>query len=974
MNAQTHRAIFLSVTGAIMVGFVAVASAQEPNDDVSTATFLVKVPPEIDPFGSTTSASGVIGDGPFPSRDVDLYYFVLDPDAVPVWVGIDVIFEDDGFNGFDPYLRLFDFDLNEIAFGDESDWSFSGARIVHEFTGAGNLKVFFVGVSDARNANYDPADAGSGRATGTVGPYELRMEYQASTLDSSPFEPNDAVDAATEMGGASFTVTNEFIGDGPHPDRDVDSYSLQLDSAAVIHAEVFADRIDSTLDPILRLRHCADASPVPQYPDICGLGTSDDVVGIGRDAALTAVVQEPGEVFVMVSGAQNARYDPAVAGSGRPGSTGTYDLHVDVEPFDPTGPLEPNDSIPMATQLGEIVPGRFDVLEAEAYLGDGPFGPSRGDRDFYKFSLSGETRPLQIDLAADSIGSDLQAVVSVYDEAGVQLAQAEALDGPQDLHLVIPAWCTWTYTDGTQDKLIVMVSSVGQRPPDDLEYPIPGGPTAVSTYDGTPSVGDYRLTIQTGPEAAPNSKPNDTIPTATPTGLVDEGAYVGHGVSGDGPCSTQYGSNGGDLDIWSFDVTDPPVVLTARASACPDYDGFFDIQTPEYFLQVLDETGAEVDRFVKVAYACVDPRPTFRTVINQRGTYYLVFGTSDYWICSVPPYDPFTACTLQYDAYGLGEYDVSISLSPTKSRQAACDNLALAQGDGAGAGGLFVSNAEVLEPAAIELDPVTGVTTSPIELSGRPGGGSEGLAFDGSDLWFMEGGRYPRIFRQDGVSSTVIDSFDTWAGSGFYSDLTELGGKLFLLDYIDDAIHVLDAATGRFECTVPVGDRGGVSISGGLAALTGPNRLYAADAFHTQGIYEITMSGGITNTLPPPDLRPIALGAIGAGGPSMTSADSLLFVGDWEHDGVDVLTRAGHLVDGIDLSFPVASCGGNGNSLLLGDGDLDGDLDLVDVMRLQRCFGLSGGLDDMCATSDLTGDGRVNLADVALFAMSVTGP
>lgn len=976
MNAPKHRAICLFVTAAILIGFVPVAPAQEPNDDIFTATPLRS---DSEPIQGSVYVSRweTVGDGAYADRDVDMYYFVVDKQALPLQVSISVAYLNSGIGVIDPYVRLWDFDLHELAFNDDVDSDSSDAVVEYVITDVGDFNLYFIGVSAASNPVYDPSVAGSGRSSDVHGSYVLTVRFDEAEPSTSPFEPNDAVDSATAMGGASFTATNELIGDGPYPDRDVDIYSLQLDSAAVIHAEVFADRIGSTLDPILRLRNCADPSPVPDYPDICGLGTSDDAVGLGRDAVLTAVVQQPGEVFVMVSGAQNARYDPAVAGSGRPGSTGTYNLHVDIAPFDPTGPLEPNDSIPMASQLGEIVPGVSDVLEAEAYLGDGPFGPSRGDRDFYEVSLAGETRPLEIDLAADSIGSDLQAVVTVYDELGGTIAQARALDGPQDLHLVIPAWCTAPHDDPYGNDppvtMIVTVSSVGQRPPDDLWYPIPGGPTTVSNFGGTPSVGDYRLTIQTGPEPAPESEPNDTIPTATPTGLVDEGVYVGHGVSGDGPCTALFDDRDYDVDIWSLQVTDPPVVLSVRIAACPGYET--DVDVIDHFVQVLDGAGHAVDTYLKTFYShCASSPPTLRTVINEPGDYYVVTAGNNYWECTAPPYDPFAACSIQYGTY-FGEYDVSISLTPTKSRQAACDHLAVAQRGGSDAGGLFVSNAEELEPAAIELDPGTGVTAPPVELSGRPGGGAEGLAFDGSDLWFMEGGRYPRIFRQDGVSSAIFDSFDTSAGSGYYSDLTELGGKLFLLDYLDDAIHVLDVATGRFECTVPVGDRSGVSISGGLAVLTGPNRLYAADAFNTGNIYEVAMSGGITNTLPPPDLRPIALGGIGADGPSMTSANSLLFVGDWEHDRVDVLSRAGHRVDGIDLSFPVASCGGNGNGPIRGDGDLDGDLDLVDAALFQRCYGHQiQDAADICAAMDINGDGLVLPGDVALFAMNVTGP
>ena len=135
-------------------------------------------------------------------------------------------------------------------------------------------------------------------------------------------------------------------------------------------------------------------------------------------------------------------------------------------------------------------------------------------------------------LATEARGLRLEAIVTVYDRAGAEIARREAIDGPVDLTLTIPGWCAGFEVE--PESIIVMVSSVGQRPPDDLFYPIPDGPTVVPDFGGVGSTGAYRLTVRTGStEPALVAEPNDTIPTAVATGLVNDGVYVGESYMGD---------------------------------------------------------------------------------------------------------------------------------------------------------------------------------------------------------------------------------------------------------------------------------------------------------------------------------------------------------------------------------------------------------------------------------------------------------
>ena len=123
---------------------------------------------------------------------------------------------------------------------------------------------------------------------------------------------------------------------------------------------------------------------------------------------------------------------------------------------------------------------------------------------------------------------------------------------------------------------------------------------------------------------------------------------------------------------------------------------------------------------------------------------------------------------------------------------------------------------------------------------------------------------------------------------------------------------------------------GVTTIGGGLAALAGPNRLYVADAFHTGSIFEVSpQSGAIGAALPAPATRPTALAGLG---------DALLYAADWLSNEAEILTRAGESIGTLTLPEPCGSLAGLPFFDVFGDFDGDGDVDLLDYPRFQRCF------------------------------------
>jgi len=322
------------------------------------------------------------------------------------------------------------------------------------------------------------------------------------------------------------------------------------------------------------------------------------------------------------------------------------------------------------------------------------------------------------------------------------------------------------------------------------------------------------------------------------------------------------------------------------------------------------------------------------------------------------------------------------------------------------------------------VDPGTGNVTAMFSAPEPRFSASEGLAYDGTHLYYVGVGQYPKVYQLDPMTGAVLDEFVLWVGSGYYSDATMLDGELYLLDYRGRSVHVIDPVYQRFTRTLRLGSSSGITVGGGLAALAGPNRLYVADAFGTRSIYEVDPQWGLlTNVLLPlpsdccmpggkntpccADVdccqevcsidayccdwewdgvcaekandhckvcaatsrltnRPIALAGIGT---------STLYVGDWESHSLELIDRTGTNIGEMLLTTPVGSLAGEASVGFFADFDYDGDIDLIDYGNFQRCFtGTEGILNPGCEPGDRNSNGRIDLADFATFPTTATGP
>ena len=138
---------------------------------------------------------------------------------------------------------------------------------------------------------------------------------------------------------------------------------------------------------------------------------------------------------------------------------------------------EDDGSIPLANDTG-LVPGASVFAFLSTEIGDGPFGATSGDYDFYRVSAPAGAK-ITVDIDAQSIGSSLDSVVGIYNSAGILLDFNDDSGGTLDSFL--------SFTAPTTDDYFVVVRGFGSGFQSD--------PFDSSSGGGVGSTGTYFVTI-----------------------------------------------------------------------------------------------------------------------------------------------------------------------------------------------------------------------------------------------------------------------------------------------------------------------------------------------------------------------------------------------------------------------------------------------------------------------------------------------
>ena len=146
----------------------------------------------------------------------------------------------------------------------------------------------------------------------------------------------------------------------------------------------------------------------------------------------------------------------------------------------------------------------------------------------------------------------------------------------------------------------------------------------------------------------------------------------------------------------------------------------------------------------------------------------------------------------------------------------------------------------------VELDPATAAEMNRFDAP-PVSGGPDGLAFNGSSLFFLNGSA--TLWELNPDTGAVLDFDLLTVGSGGYDGLAALRGRVYILDYAWDDILQFDPVSDTVTDVLDIDglNPGVTKLIGGLAGITGPDALIVTEGPST--VLEIDpVSGFVSNS------------------------------------------------------------------------------------------------------------------------------
>ena len=146
----------------------------------------------------------------------------------------------------------------------------------------------------------------------------------------------------------------------------------------------------------------------------------------------------------------------------------------------------------------------------------------------------------------------------------------------------------------------------------------------------------------------------------------------------------------------------------------------------------------------------------------------------------------------------------------------------------------------------VELDPVTGAELNRFAAPEPTNANGDGLAFDGTSLYYINGFGTSTLYQIDPKTGAVINSTEIpHPANQRYDGLAALNGMIYIMDSVNDDILVFDPALDGVGAVLDInGVNPGTNLIGGLAGATNPDRLIATVA-NGRSIVEINPSTGL---------------------------------------------------------------------------------------------------------------------------------
>jgi Ca2+-binding RTX toxin-like protein len=295
----------------------------------------------IDPYdfkgGSIGTDYGkIVGSG-----DVDLFKVIV-PDNGTLFIDIDTPFD---ANYVDSYLRIFDADGNELVFSDDdlsvdinnnatefTDSRYPNLAFEHPtsrtfyhghtsdsfvFGGVQRGEVYYIGVSDYRNQNYNLQNLNNRPNNGTGGLYDLNVQFLNNDRNGS---------ISQAISTLSLPITNQLgsLGTDTDPQTGQTFQVGNLDVDFVKIRSVTAGILELDIDSYQNTSFATPVDTVLSIFDIQGklLANNDDTSG--KDPLLQYQIKANTDYYVAISGYGNNNFNPFMLGSGAAGDTGQY--------------------------------------------------------------------------------------------------------------------------------------------------------------------------------------------------------------------------------------------------------------------------------------------------------------------------------------------------------------------------------------------------------------------------------------------------------------------------------------------------------------------------------------------------------------------------------------------------------------------------------------------------------------------------
>ena len=462
---------------------------------------------------------GIIGTDygePVGTSDVDLYRIVV-PDDGTLFVDIDTPYTE---NYVDSFLRLFDEEGNELVFTDsgepfesDDDLSFDAKGEYTEFLvedeivledpeqttltdgvfdednnyTKGNYghrtdsflgvlvergEVYYVGVSDFFNSDYDATNLDNRPEIGDGGDYELIATFANNDINGTITQVTSATDLPLQD-------SQQNIGEDDGVEvgnRDVDFWKFNSAEGGILEIDLDSDEVDSyalLFDSEGRL-----------------LAENDDDDGL--DPLLHYQIEADTDYWVAVTGFGNQNFDPFALGSGLGGETGSYTINASLLDSGQFSALSDN-----SIDSQEVQNISTDRLIAGDVGEDNGFTIGANDIDLYRFTPEGDS-VVNIRAAADEEFS-ADTYLRLFDSEGNEIAEND------------------DETELTRGSLIQQEVNAG------TEYIIGVNGNSDSAGDYNPitgegaaagSTGSYTLSVtesDSEPEPEPNPEPDEDL-------------------------------------------------------------------------------------------------------------------------------------------------------------------------------------------------------------------------------------------------------------------------------------------------------------------------------------------------------------------------------------------------------------------------------------------------------------------------------